>query len=63
MLFTDLKLNKLEQLKETLDIINNRRTTFKANIELPLEMYFNKNKFTSKEYLDSVLKFDETRKN
>lgn len=60
--FTDLKLNKLEQLKETLDIINNRRSTFKANTELPLEMYFNKNKFTSKEYLDSVLKFDETRK-
>ena len=60
--FTDLKSNKIEQLKETLDIINNRRTTFKANVELPLEMYFNKNKFTSKEYLDSVLKFDETRK-
>jgi tetratricopeptide (TPR) repeat protein len=60
--FTDLKLNKIEQLKETLDLINNRRNTFKANIELPLEIYFNQNKFTSKQYLDSVLKFDEYRK-
>ena len=60
--FTDLKLNKIEQLKETLDLINNRRNTFKANIELPLEIYFNQNKFTSKQYLESVLKFDEYRK-
>lgn len=60
--FTDLKLNKIEQLKETLDLINNRRNTFKANIELPLEIYFNQNKFTSKQYLEFVLKFDEYRK-
>ena len=60
--YTNLKLNKLEQLKETLDIINTRKNTFKANTELPLEIYFNKNKFTSKQYLDFTLKFDETRK-
>ncbi len=60
--FTELKLNKLDKLKETLDLINERRSTFKANIELPLEIYFNQNKFTSKQYLDSVLKFDENRK-
>jgi tetratricopeptide (TPR) repeat protein len=60
--FTDLKLNKIDQLKETLDLINDRRATFKANFELPLEIYFNQNKYTSKQYLDSVLKFDESRK-
>jgi tetratricopeptide (TPR) repeat protein len=60
--FTNLKLNNLEQLKETLDEINTRKNTFKANSELPLEMYFNQNKYTSKQYLDSVLKFDESRK-
>jgi tetratricopeptide (TPR) repeat protein len=60
--YTNLKLNRLEQLRETLDLINVRKNTFKANIELPLEIYFNKNKFTSKEYLDFVLKFDESRK-
>ncbi|TLT03766.1 tetratricopeptide repeat protein [Aliarcobacter cibarius] len=60
--FVDLKLNRLDKLKETLDLINNRKLTFKANIELPLEMYFNKNKFTSAEYLNSVLSFDSNRK-
>jgi len=60
--FTELKLNNLEQLKETLDSINSRKNTFKANTELPLEIYFNQNKFTSKQYLDSVLKFDDARK-
>lgn len=60
--FTNLKLNKVEQLKETLDLINDRKNNFKANIELPLEIYFNQNKYTSKQYLDFVLNFDETRK-
>lgn len=60
--FTNLKMNNIEQLKETLDFINQRRSTFKANIELPLEIFFNQNKFTSKQYLDSVVRFDETRK-
>ena len=60
--FTELKLNNLDQLKETLDSINTRKNTFKANTELPLEIYFNQNKYTSKQYLDSVLKFDDTRK-
>jgi len=60
--FTNLKLNNLEQLKETLDLINLRKNTFKTNIELPLEIYFNQNKFTSKQYLDFLLEFDEARK-
>jgi tetratricopeptide (TPR) repeat protein len=60
--FINLKLNNLDQLKETLDEINLRKNTFKANIELPLEIYFNQNKYTSKQYLDFVLKFDEGRK-
>ena len=60
--FTNLKLNNLEQLKETLDEINTRKNTFKAHSELPLEIFFNRNKYTSKQYLDSVLKFDESRK-
>jgi tetratricopeptide (TPR) repeat protein len=60
--FTNLKLNNLEQLKETLDEINTRKNTFKSNIELPLEIFFNQNKYTSKQYLNSVLKFDQSRK-
>jgi tetratricopeptide (TPR) repeat protein len=60
--YTDLKMNNIEGLKETLDLINERKNTFKANTELPLEIFFNKNKFTTKQYLDSVIKFDEDRK-
>ena len=60
--FTNLKLNDIEQLKENLDLINERKSRFKANTELPIEIYFNQNKFTSKQYLDSVLKFDGNRK-
>lgn len=60
--FVDLKLNNLDNLKETLELINKRKLTFKANIDLPIEMYFNKNKFTSAQYLNSVLNFDEERR-
>ncbi len=60
--YTNLKLNNIDQLKENLDLINERKNLFSANIEFPLEIYFNKNKFTSKQYLDSVIKFDDNRK-
>jgi tetratricopeptide (TPR) repeat protein len=59
--YTNLKMNSLEQLKETLDLINERKSNFKANTEFPLEIFFNQNKYTSKQYLDSVIKFDENR--
>ncbi len=60
--FTDLKSNNLEQLKENLDLINNKKRSFKANLELPLEIYFNKNKYTPKEYLSSVVNLKDERK-
>jgi len=60
--FNDLKSNNLEQLKENLDLINQKRHNFKANLELPLEMYFNKNKYTTQEYLNYVVNFSEERK-
>lgn len=59
--FVNLKTNKLELLKENLDEVYKRRNNFKANFDLPLEIYFNKNKFTPQEYLDLVLKFDNNR--
>jgi len=60
--FTNLKMNNIDQLKDNLDLINERKSRFKANTELPIEIFFNQNKFTSKQYLDSVLKFDENRR-
>ena len=60
--FTNLKMNNIDELKETLDLINERKSTFKANTELPLEIFFNQNKFTSNQYLNSVINFDDNRK-
>lgn len=61
--YTDLKANKIERLIENLDEIKKRKSVFKVNQHLPLEIYFNKNKYTPKQYLDSVVKFTEDRKN
>jgi tetratricopeptide (TPR) repeat protein len=60
--FTNLKLNNIDQLKENLDLINKRKYSFKTNLELPLEIYFNKSKYTPKQYLDGLVKFDDVRK-
>ncbi|GGD36498.1 hypothetical protein GCM10012288_08160 [Malaciobacter pacificus] len=60
--FINLKSNKIKLLKENLDEINKRRILFKTNLELPLEMFFNENKYTSKQYLDLILNFTENRK-
>lgn len=60
--FVDLKLNKFEDVKLTLDLINSRKSKFRTNIELPFQIFFNKDLYSTKEYFDMVLKFDETRK-
>lgn len=60
--FIDLKANNIERLRENLDLIQERRSIFKANQDLPLEIFFNENKYTAKDYLDFVLKFDSDRK-
>lgn len=60
-IFRDLKANEIDKLKENLDILKARKSTFTTNLELPLIMYFNKNKYTSKEYLNFVIKFNKDR--
>ncbi|MCP4969055.1 MAG: tetratricopeptide repeat protein [Arcobacter sp.] len=62
MVYRDLKSNQLEKLKDHIKEINKRKDNFNVNLELPLQIYFNKNKFTSKEYLKFVTKFDLDRK-
>jgi len=61
MIYRDLKANEIVKLEEHLDILNSRKVFFKTNFELPLKIYFNKNKFKPKQYLDFVTKFDESR--
>lgn len=60
--FVNLKSNNLTRLNDDLKELNERRLNFKTNLDLPLEIYFNKEKHTPKEYLDFVLKFNDDRK-
>lgn len=60
--FVNLKLNKLDVVKEILEKINKRGSDYKVHINLPFEIYFNKDLYSSSDYLKSILKFDEERK-
>ena len=62
MVFRDLKSNELEKLKEHLDELNKRKENFRANLDYPLQIFFNKNKYTAKQHLEFVTKFNDDRK-
>ncbi len=62
MVYRDLKSNQLEKLKEHIEEIRKVKEYFKTNLEYPLEIYFNKNKYTTKEYLKFVTQLDTNRK-
>lgn len=61
MVFRDLQANDLEKLKENLDLIKLRKSNFKANQDLPLKLFFNRKKYTPKQYLDFVTNFSYKR--
>ena len=60
--FNNLKSNNIEKLYENLDLIQERKSSFEANKELELKMFFNKDKYTPKEYFKFVTDFDLNRK-
>ncbi len=62
MVYRDLKANEIEKLLDHLDIINTKKNNFNANQELPLKIFFNKNKYTAKEYIRFVTRFNQDRK-
>lgn len=62
MVFRDLKSNQIEKLKEHLDEIRSVRDYFHVNLEYPLKIYFNRNKYTTKEYLKFVTNLDYNRR-
>ena len=61
MVFRDLKANEIEKLEEHLDLISDRKPFFNTNFSMPLVIYFNKSKFSTKEYLSFVTKFSQDR--
>ena len=62
MVYRDLKSNELEKLKEHIEEIREVKEYFKTNLEYSLDIYFNKNKYTTKEYLKFVTQLDSNRK-
>jgi len=60
--FTDLKANNFINLVNDIDEIQKRARIFHTNLQMPIKLYLNKNKFTAKEYFDMVTKFDINRK-
>lgn len=61
MIFRDLKSNELDKLLEHLDELQERKSYFSTNQELPLKIFFNRFKFTPKQYLEFVTKLDYDR--
>lgn len=61
MIFRDLKANEISKLQEHLDELSPRISYFSSNTKLPLKIFFNKHKYTAKQYLNFVTKFDEDR--
>ena len=62
MIFRDLKSNNIEKLLEHLELLGDRRASFDINLKLPLKIFFNKNKYEPKDYLDFITNFSLNRK-
>jgi hypothetical protein len=60
--FVNLKSNKTARLHDDIIKIQKRQKIFNTNIQMPIKLYFNKNKFMAKEYFDMVTRFNSNRK-
>lgn len=61
-IYRDIKANDIFNLKENIFKVQKRRKFFNTNKEIPLELFFNKEKHSSKYYFDSITNFSEDRK-
>lgn len=61
-LFNGLKSNNLKIITEKILQIEERKRFFTVNSQLPLELYFNKKRFTPEQYYDKITNFDIDRK-
>ncbi|AXK49478.1 tetratricopeptide repeat protein [Aliarcobacter trophiarum] len=59
--YSSLKQNNFEDAREILDLINDRKKDFNVNTKMPIEIFFNRNLYTYKDYYKQVMKFDEER--
>jgi len=61
-IFRDLKANEIVKLEDHINILVERKKIFHSNIDMPLKIFFNKHRYTTKEYFDRVVHFDQDRK-
>lgn len=61
-LYRNLKANDMVAIIDSIEKIEDRKKIFHTNSELKLELFFNKNKLTAKEYFDEITKFSMDRK-
>ncbi len=61
-LFNALKANDIINITDTIFKIEERKRIFNVNQDLKLELFFNKNKFTPKEYFDQIVNLSHDRK-
>jgi len=61
-LYNALKSNDLKIISEKIMAIEERKRFFHVNKELPLELFFNKEKHTPKEYYEKITNFELDRK-
>ncbi len=60
--YRDLISNDLPNLSEDIMQIEERKKIFYSNKKMKIELFFNKDKFSSKEYFDKITKFSLDRK-
>ena len=61
-IYRDLLSNDLANLSEDIIKIEERKKIFNSNKNMKIELFFNKNKYNSKEYFDKITKFSLDRK-
>jgi tetratricopeptide (TPR) repeat protein len=61
-MFVALKTNNIGKIKSYIDKIDERLDIFKRYTRMPIKIFFNKNKYTSKQLFANINKFDINRK-
>jgi len=61
-IYNDLKINNIAKLKDHIDLIEDRYDDFKLDKRMNLRIYFNRDKYTTKQYFKLVNTFSNQRK-
>jgi len=61
-IYNDLKTNSISKLKDHIDLVDDRLDEFRQYPRMDLRIYFNKDKYSSKDYFNMVNNFSIQRK-